>query len=504
MNPYLFATPHAARKYALRRPMSRRRIWLAVTAAVGVGVGIVFPVVGIVLLALILATAAAASIMRRPANGLIIALGIFPFYPSLRGLITVWNLPIPTAGLRFWPELILLLVFASAMIHNMRQQRRFRLRLPDDWPAILWMAFGLYGAVLSGMTQHPLFTIFGLHYALLPPLFYFAVRASRPTEAETSRILRVLFMVYSAFALVSLAEFALHPNITLRLADAARPELRGVTGAADPLLFWRLYARMQSLLWEENVWGSLSSLVSLLALSRLVYERPSARQWFLILLSTFCLFLSTSRGSIGGWAVGIVILLLARGRYPERLRVVLGIAAVFLAGAYVLLAGDARVQMLTNAAGRTGLQRGRFGDDRWHQWERGIDIFTRNPSGTGIGTVGYGASNTGIGLTIVADGNYLSIAGETGVMGLVLVAGALIGVLLLLVRGLQWRYPRPWIAVGLMGYLCGTCAHAIGANPFEYYWTFPVFWMLLGLYLEGRHNSLSVPAQKLLAAKENP
>jgi hypothetical protein len=39
------------------------------------------------------------------------------------------------------------------------------------------------------------------------------------------------------------------------------------------------------------------------------------------------------------------------------------------------------------------------------------------------------------------------------------------------------------LGLTLISQLCATYIHAVSANTFEYYYTYPVFWMLLGAYV---------------------
>ena len=120
-----------------------------------------------------------------------------------------------------------------------------------------------------------------------------------------------------------------------------------------------------------------------------------------------------------GWAVGAVFLLLSRQRFSWRLHATLAILVCAVGGAALYLAEQPNVALWLQLGERalTGVQTGEL-DDRTKQWEVGWEILQRNPSGTGLGTIGYSASGTGITQSKVADGNYISLGAEMGWLGL--------------------------------------------------------------------------------------
>jgi hypothetical protein len=387
-------------------------------------------------------------------------------------------------GFRFWPEMLLIVIFAGIVTGCIVRRERLRLYW-DDLPAIVFLLGGLYGVILSLSTQHLFFTIFGIHASLAPLFFYFAMRWIRPSREDSRRVLTLFLTTYAVLAILSLFDYLLRPVLGLQLAHAARPQL--VPSGIDPISFWRLYFRMQSLLFEENLWGSLCALVSLLCLANFIFTRPSRATRALFFLSTVCLILTLSLGSIGCWLLGIAVLLTLRGRHRPRIVFTLAVLVTLGCWAVTATSKDVRVLMLLSRVERSGLAGGNLGLDRQHQWKVGADIFQHNPSGTGIGTVGYGASLTGRTLTAVADGNYFSIAAEEGVPGLITLALTLLGAVWVIVRHLPTTVgTEKTLGMALVAYLCGLCAHAIGANTFEYFYPFSVFWMLFGLFVARR------------------
>ncbi len=464
---------------------------LALTAAAG----IVYPKMGVAAGALILIAFVATRIVRRPLTGLLVALCVFPVYPAFRAAVVLYNLPLPTAGLRFWPQGLLCLVFGGILIGSIARRERLRVYW-DDLPPVIFVLGGVYGTALSLAAQHPYFVIFGIHASLAPVFFYFAARWIRPSRHDLRRVLTFFLTAYAVLAVLSLLDYFLRPVLVLQLANAARPQM--VSPPFQPLDFWRFYFRMQSLLFEENVWGSLSALVSLFCLASLSSPRPSWTIRALFCLSTLCLILTLSLGSFGCWLTGTGVLLLLRGQHRKRIFVGLALLTALGAWTYTIVGKDIRVAMLMHHIEQSGISTGDVGADRQHQWEAGLRIFEENPSGTGIGTVGYGASLTAIRLTTVADGNYISILGETGVPGILILVLTVLGTAWVLFRHLRAAQGTEKIlGMTLLAYLCGMCVHAVGANPFEYYYTFPVFWMLTGIYVSRRIEAQQQAAREI-------
>nr|WP_246386188.1 O-antigen ligase family protein [Armatimonas rosea] len=243
---------------------------------------------------------------------------------------------------------------------------------------------------------------------------------------------------------------------------------------------------MQSLLFEENVFGSLSAFVSLYCLSWFTLSRRAVGRYFWLWgLSTAALFLSVSRGSTVGWVVGVVVLILLWRRYSWRLTVALGSITALAAGLFLFFTDNPKVKFWVQMIENTGALDGKFGQDRAHQWNAGLDIFVRHPSGMGLGSVGYAASRSGAASTIVADGNYIAYLAELGIPGALGLVAMLIGLFWVLGRWQRTTDDPGLKALGmaLIAYLAGECVHAVSANVFEYYYTWPVFWLLVGVYV---------------------
>ena len=459
---------------------------LAILACAG---GIALKPLGIGMLVGGAALGVCALLIRRPIVGFWLMLLFFPIYPLFRAWAQL-NLPLVLMGIKFWPDILLALIWIGIVMQATLQRRRLKL-YGDDWPALVWVVTVAYGSVIAYKNQHPFVLLFGWHYALPPILGYFAIRQIRPSAREAAGLVRLLLATYVTLTLLSFLDFALHPEFTAKLAEVARPEVSEWAMKVDDQIgsameFWKRYARLQSLLFEENVFGSLSAFVSLYCLAWFTISRRAVgRSFWLWAVSTAALLLSVSRGSLVGWVVGVFVLLLLWRRYSWRLTVALGTVAALAGGLFLYASDNPKVKFWAQMVANTGVLEGKLGQDRAHQWKAGLEIFLQNPSGTGLGSAGYAASRSGAGSTVVADGNYIAYLAELGIPGALGLAAMLIGLFWVLGRWQRTTDDPALKALGmaLMAYLAGECVHAISANVFEYYYTWPVFWLLVGVYV---------------------
>jgi hypothetical protein len=461
----------------------------AIGLSIALGAAIVRPNWGMGVAAALIALWGLIRCIQYPESGLKFCFWAFPWYAVLRGMI-ILQFPVALFGVRFWAELVIGGVFGGLLLRDALSRKKL-LPVWDDFPALTYLFLCLYGATLTALTQSPLYLVYGFHFVVFPSLFYWAVRWLRPDRAASERILRAFLGGFVLLALASFYAFFVGPEIALQWNHAVRQQVYDLVISRggpkiDPLIFWRAYLRMQSLLFEENVWGSLCSFVSLLSAAFLVVRKKSLGWLALFLLSTAGLALSVARGAVVGWGVGMLVLFVQRQRFSWRLNATLAILGVLVGGGALYLSEQPNVALWLQLGERalTGIESGSF-DDRADQWKIGWDLLQRNPSGIGLGTVGYSASGTGIAQSKVADGNYVSLGAEMGWLGLTLLGVVLLSALWVLVRR-QRALTDPAtraLGLGLTGYLVAMAVHAVSANVFEYYYTFPVFWALLGVFV---------------------
>jgi hypothetical protein len=404
---------------------------LALLLALSGAAGIVLPRVGVGLLALALLALVARAVIARPTSAFLVALCVFPLYPLFRGVVTLLGLPVPLSILGMWPELLLAASFAGILVRCIRRREALRLTWYDV-PVVVLLAGGLFGVVTAASQRQIVPLVYGVHYSVSALLFYFAARWCRPDERDLRRVRALLLASYVLLALFSLADYALRTSVGVQLAMALRPMF---SAHWDPQLFWRVYPRMQSLIFDENIWGSLSTLVALVSLARIASGTGGRPAWLLFCLATACVLLSMSRGSMACWLVGVVALLLLQGGGRQRARILwgcAGLAALLAAGLWTLRADPRFGALLERAASLTDT-RSRVAYDRVDMWKQAWDNFERWPSGTGIGTAGHASLYHGGG-GIITDGQYFKVAAEQGVPGLVAVAVGVVATLAVLAR----------------------------------------------------------------------
>ena len=485
--PYL-PTP-SARLHAAALRSARPAPWTAWVAALVIALlaalAITLPKVGVALAALAGCLGIGAWILVRPINGLVFALCLFPAYTLLRGVALLYKIPIPLSVVGMWPEAVVMVCLVSIVMDAMRRRERLRLTW-DDAPVVVVLAVGVYGVLVSLLQMKLVAAVYGVHYSLSACLFYFVARWARPSQRDVRTILSVLLASYAAIAFVSLLDYVFRPRWVIQIAMVVR---EGFWKHWDPWVFFAWYPRMQSLLFAEALWGTLSALVSLLCLALLPQVRRRKLVWALFFLSFGCLLLSMSRGALICWAVGVIVLLAVRGRHRlPTAGVCCAVIVVASAGLWALRSHERAQDLIKRTAAITD-PGNQLAYDRVTQWERAITIFQLLPAGKGLGAGGNASfyhAGSGLDETIFDGGIFRVLAeqGAPGVLCIVLGLATMAGVLLRRLRGAQ-RLDR---ALGLtaLAFLAGLSVQNIGQNAFDFPYVPYVLWMLCGLFIARR------------------
>jgi O-antigen ligase len=475
---------------AERGPEEFRRTWpawvLSVLVAVAGGIAAVEPKVLIGLLVLGMLTTVVLRTVTLPVRGIYAILWILPWYPFARAAVWTFYPQLPLMASRFWMEIILAVMGAGLVMRTIVYREKVRL-VKHDVPFLLLFLAGAYGVLLTLLDKAYLNVVFGIYYGLTPILAYFVVRWSRTNSGDARRLFGALLVTFTLLAVISLIVYIKHPDFMLRIYVANRGAF--FKGGVDEVRAYlaTVYVRMQSLLLEEDIWGALCSLVSLLCAARWATGRARRGVVVVFWLALLCLILSMSRAAVAGWVLGMgVLALVHRGR---RLRVLLLAAAIIgsLAGGYLILRMDTRVKILEHRATSTESGKKAVGldENRREQWTDAVDTFGRIPSGVGLGRSGFGAMYTRSGPTIVTDGFYFHIAVEQGIIGLILWLAALPGIAWVLWRrALSTADPEMRsLGIGLLAAFTAMCFHAIFANLFDYYGVPAVFFLFAALFM---------------------
>ena len=226
---------------------------------------------------------------------------------------------------------------------------------------------------------------------------------------------------------------------------------------------------------DPNVLGGLLILITTLTSAQLFARTPLLPRPILAamaLVDAFCLYLTYSRGSMGGLAVGLGVLALVKYRKL--------IPAMLAAGALLMLLPQAQdyVQHLVE-----GIQ---FQDlatlMRLGEYKDALILIGRHPW-LGVGFVGTPESSLYIGVSNV----YLLIAEEMGLIGL----GVFVLIVIVFFRQVWQAWPRLRRHPGLESILLGLAAAVVGilaGGMLDHYFfnlSFPhsvsIFWLYLGL-----------------------
>ncbi len=232
---------------------------------------------------------------------------------------------------------------------------------------------------------------------------------------------------------------------------------------------------------DPNVLGGLLILVTTLTAAQLFARKPLLRRPIIagmVLVDAVCLYLTYSRGSMGGLAVGLGVLALIQYR---RLIPVMIVAAVLL---LFLPQTQAYIQHLVE-----GIQLQDLATlMRLGEYKDALILISRHPW-IGVGFVGTPESSLYIGVSNV----YLLIAEEMGLIGL----AAFLLIVALFFRRVWLAWPEVRGQVGLEAILLGLVASVAGilvGGLLDHYFfnlDFPhsvsVFWLFLGLAMTAVH-----------------
>jgi hypothetical protein len=243
--------------------------------------------------------------------------------------------------------------------------------------------------------------------------------------------------------------------------------------------------RLVSTMLEPNIAGAMIMLALLVNIAQLSVGEQVPLWKPLVFAGA--LVATLSRSSFLGFAVGLIVIFLARGISRRMLRFALVAGTLFVVALPALLDYAAHFNKLT------------LGDvsalSRVVNWLRALEIWADHPIfGIGFNTYGYvaeryGASRSG-NFSFSTDGGLLFIAVMTGIVGLTLY----LSMLTVVVRRCRriWRNPlsRPgWsgLAVGIAAGTAAICAHAMFVNSLLTPFVMEMLWVLWGLsFVMGR------------------
>jgi hypothetical protein len=477
-------------------------VWLIATVAAIIGG---YAVTSVKTAVIILGAAAvvwmARTILAYPHTGMLFAFALFPFYTLFRGIAQLHKLPLPMSILGMWPEAVLSLMLVSIVISRLRQGEKLRLAWYDA-PALLLLGSAAYALLLTLIEKAIVSGLYGVHTTMTGILFYFVVRWLPYPAREKWKLLGVMLLSFVLLAFLSLADYVLRPNYLIEVAIIVR---EGFWRDWDPHEFFRWYPRMQSLMFAEQLWGTVCAIVSILCLA-MIGQRM--RRWWLMplfLLSTTCLMLSMSRGAMVCWGIAAAVMFCFRGRH--RLVLVLALAAIVAFFAYqsTRAGGSEAITTLTKRVTALTDTDNDLAYDRVNQWKYALQNVPLFPAGRGLGRAGASAlfHGTGDGSMAIVDGGYFKILAEQGIPGILMfVVGAVAFLAVFLERlyHLPASAPPEDRAIGITVFclFCGLLIHNFGGNIFDAFYVQPLFWMLAGLFIS-RWESLTAAEREAIS-----
>jgi hypothetical protein len=356
-----------------------------------------------------------------------------------------------------------------------------RIRHPLSWMDIAVTIYAAFcaGSVLlyvqPGNPSSPGAYVYGIYYFLLPMTCYYAVRGIARSEHKS--ILAGLVLINA---------FVIAYGIFLHLSRPAfyQAFVMQMLASKGYSQSWQYFARLQSYLGSTTT-GYLSA--TSIVLVTLTGQR--LRRWMVVLVPLFIAgaALSLERGSLLGCALALgYVFFLRRGEAGRKVLIVglLVGGAVYVAVRYAdeisLFRSSLEARVTTDLVQGTSnlLEERGYGP--------GLRYLTRFPLGVGLGGTSSAAASAGLAHQgQVVDANFMRIAADLGVVGLLVFLGVLATAAWTAYRS---RHRAAWLTL-----LCIHCGIMLSTNIFDSYYVSQSFWILLAI-MDGDRAPVAVPA----------
>ena len=386
-------------------------------------------------------------------------------------------IPLPIGFSPTFLDVTLVVVFVVWLFRMAKRRQRDFIATQVALPLLMFIILAVV-AFVAGLAHARLNANVVRHFAeviMALALFYVVVNVVR-TEGELTWMVRVIILAGFAAAFIGVVLYYLPQNTTIRILSALG-RFNYPTGA-DVIQYVEddssLPMRATSTSVNPNLLGSLMILVTAVTVGQLFAARPALPRWMLWGVVPFmglCLYLTYSRGSLFGLAVGLVLISALRYRKLLVLMALVGIVFLLLPATQAYVA-----HFLEGVRGEDLATQMRFGE-----YKDALILISRYPW-LGVGFAGTPDIDLYIGVSNV----YLMIAEQTGLIGLALfltVMGVVFGVL--------WRAWRnlacPEHEATLLGFGAALVGIMVGGLLDHYFFNldFPhsisLFWMYVGL-----------------------
>lgn len=224
---------------------------------------------------------------------------------------------------------------------------------------------------------------------------------------------------------------------------------------------YHIEKRAFSTLYNPNVLGSYLIIIISLAVAGFPVSPKKSVNRFLTILTlvtaSFCMVLTSSRGSWLGLAASILVILFF-SRKKRYILSMLAIALLLAVPQYETIVSRINLDFLSDDSSL---------NYRWHIWKYAIDTFLANPLfGGGIGSFGFFVPShfqaPGY-LVSHAHNIYLHLLAETGILGFVAFLGYILGAIYIsykIARHSQFVHTRR-LALGATASIVGLLVHGI-------------------------------------------
>ncbi|MBC7258785.1 MAG: O-antigen ligase family protein [Chloroflexi bacterium] len=455
---------------------------VAVGGVVGALIGLLGPLYGV---AAVAAAAVGLIMLRSVYVGLIAAIGIICLLPFAA-------IPLPIGFSPTFLDVALIAVYVVWLLRLARRKQRDFIATPVAFPLLLFIILAIVAFIAGLAHARPTASILRRFAEVIMALglFYVVVNIVR-TKGHLDWILRAIILAGFAAAFLGVVLYYLPEGTTIRILSALG-RFNYPTGADiiqyvedDPSKPMRAISTSVN----PNLLGSLMILITSVTVAQLFAERPVLPRWTLWGMVPFmglCLYLTYSRGSLAGLAVGLGVIGAVRYRKLLVLMAVAGLLLLLLPSTQAYIA-----HLIEGVRGEDLATQMRFGE-----YKDALILISRYPW-LGVGFAGTPDIDLYIGVSNV----YLMIAEQTGLIGLALFLAVMATAFAYVWRGWRARMSRTHEAA-LLGFVAALVGIMVGGLFDHYFFNldFPhsvsFFWIYVGLAVVSARLGLEAPARE--------
>jgi O-antigen ligase len=433
----------------------------------GLLIGLIGPLYGV---AAVLAVAVAVLMLRSVYVSLLAAVGIICLLPFAA-------VPLPIGFSPTFLDLALVAAFLVWLFRLAKRRQRDFIATPVGLPLLVVIVLAL-AAFAAGLAHAHLSANVLRHFAeiiMALALFWVVVNTVR-TQSHLSWMVRVIIFAGFAAAFIGVVLYYLPTNLTVRLLSALG-RFNYPTGTDviqyvedDPSLPMRAISTSVN----PNLLGSLLILITSVTVLQLVAPKPVLPRralWGMLPFMALCLYLTYSRGSLFGLAVGLFVVGVLRYRKLLVLMAVVACVALLLPQTQAYIA-----HFIEGIRGEDLATQMRFGE-----YKDAFTLISRYPW-IGVGFAGTPDIDIYIGVSNV----YLMIAEQMGVIGLaifLITMGVVFRSLWRAWRGARRTEYEP-LLLGFMAAILGIMAGGMLDHYFfnlDFPHSVAMFWIYVGL-----------------------